>query len=575
MRAFAPLLLAAALAACRSPFSAWDETGPPEDPQKVGVGVHGWPLYERAPGSTGVRTDVLWPVASVITNHDGSVRRADVVYPVFRYASDGAHRRIGVRPLFDVEHDVQDGGEVEDVDLLFPLVKWRTAPDASRFEVRPLWFSGHEGAGHEWTAFFPFGASWHDDAKGTSGWWAGPFAAGGWTNGTRQGHQWAWGLVVHEEDPAKEKEETNFLYGVGQSKRWKDGSSWRFFPLAGGSEDTSARTSKWHVLWPGLVRHAREGDATKDWALPLWYREADADSSTSLVVPVWFAHEDPEGSTRILFPLYGATHEPGLDRRYFGGNLLWLTERPDGGGVDVLFPLFHYGSQGEDWNGWLFPVLWMKEEAGRGHWHVWPLVGKTWDAEKEATGWYGAFPLFGYEEDRDGWNSHLFPVLWLKRSEQREYTHLWPLFGTSRRGDTTTRSVLWPFFRHESGPDGWTTHAPAPLFEMDRQGEEHETRLFPLWRHASKPADGSYHGNLLLFLSRWEGDGKGTSDFNILWRFVHADETPERSVLAVNPFFRHETNARGDEHWSALFGLVARTREAEAVRWRLFWFATF
>jgi hypothetical protein len=509
---------AAALPACHSPIAAWDESGPPEDPQRVGAGVHGWPLYERAPQREGVRTDVLWPLTSVLTDADGGIRHADVVFPVFRYDRDGTRSRLGVRPLFDVETDLTDRGEVEDVDLLFPLVKWRDAPGESRFEVRPLWFSGHEGEEKEWTAFFPFGASWRNPQGG--GWWAGPFAFGGWEKGTTRGTWYGWGLASREEDDAKHAVETNALFGALQRRSWDDGSSWRAFPLAGGSEDASERSSKWHVVWPGLVRHAREGETTTDWALPLWYREAGAASSTSLLVPFWFQHESPESSTKILFPLYGATHERDLDRTYLGGNLLWLTQRPDGGGVDVLFPLLHYSAQGDDWNGWLFPVLWTKQEADRGHWH------------------------------------------------------LWPLFGTSWKGATTKRSVAWPFFTHESAPNGWVARLPAPIVKVDRQGPEHGTTVFPLFDHTSHADTGAYDGDLLLLLSQWESDGKGTSDFRVLWRLLQSTETPERSVVALNPLFRHETNVRGDDHWSALFGLCARTREADDVRWRFLWFVT-
>ena len=35
---------------------------------------------------------------------------------------------------------------------------------------------------------------------------------------------------------------------------------------------------------------------------------------------------------------------------------------------------------------------------------------------------------------------------------------------------------------------------------------------------------------------------------------------------------RHETNARGDTHWSVLFGLLAATTEEDATRWRFLWF---
>ena len=102
--------VAASLSACRSPFAEWEASGPAGDPQKVGVGVHGWPMYERDPTSRGVRTDVLWPLSSIRTSPDGELRRADLLVPIVLVERDGTRRRFGIRPLFDVESDARGVG---------------------------------------------------------------------------------------------------------------------------------------------------------------------------------------------------------------------------------------------------------------------------------------------------------------------------------------------------------------------------------------------------------------------------------------------------------------------------------
>lgn len=562
--------LGATLVACRSPFAEWDESGPPEDPQKIGLGVHGWPLFERDFNRAGVRTDVLWPVSSVRTSPDGELRRASILVPLVLVERDGARSRFGVRPLFDVESDTVGGGEISDVDLLWPFIKWRTEPDAAKFEFRPFWWSGHRGTNEDWTVLFPIGGSWRFDENG--GWFAGPLA-GGWTEeGTS--HWWAaLGLVSHEENSPGTTSATRGLFGVVKSETWDDGGSFRVFPLFDSAHDEGDRTDSWDVVWPGLVHHGTKGDETTDWGFPLWYHRADADSETTVVAPLWLSHESPEGSTKVLFPLYGATHEKDLDRTYWGGNLLVLTDRPDGGAVDVLWPIFHHESRGDSWNTRLFPLLSIDRSGDSGHTHLWPLFGKSWNGDE--TSWSTVFPLFGGSSAPDRWSAHAFPVLWLKRSPSADHTHVWPLFGTWRSGDDRRGwTAAWPLIRYEESADGWEADAPFPLVEIDRRGDDHETAVFPFVKHTSNVKTGAYEGDVLWLLSNWEGDGQGRTDFRFLWRLVQATQTPERSLVALNPFFRHETNARGDDHWSALFGLVARTREAQDVRWRFLWFLT-
>jgi hypothetical protein len=514
----AVLTAALALAACRSPFQEADEGGPPEDPQKVGVGVHGWPLYERAPGSRGVRTDVLWPVASVRTSPDGDLRRADLLVPIVLWQEDGTRSRFGVRPFFDVETDSDPGAEVEDVDLLFPLVKWRSAPGEGRFEVRPVWFRRWKADESDLTLLLPFyGSSWKPDESFEFVW---PL----WGEHRKEEERtdwWASGLVIREEDPSQSLTSTKLLLGAFESAAWDDGERLRAFPLWWSEGDESGDREEWHALWPGLVGTDRRGDDRTSWAVPFWYSHRTAKSSTDVVAPFWYSHEDEDRSTRVVFPFYGRQTEPDFERTFWGGSLFIDTTTKDGGSVDVVWPLFHAGT------------------------------------------------------DAEGWDARVFPVLWLDRNGDEGHTHLWPLFGSSWDGGRTEASVAWPFFTVESGADGWEANLPAPLVSIDRKGKRHETAVFPLLHHEEDVEKGSYEGDVLLLLSNWEGDGEGASDFRILWRLVQATDTGDREVVAVNPLFRRETNARGDLHWSALFGLVARTREEEDVRWRLLWFLTF
>ncbi|MCE9638413.1 MAG: hypothetical protein K8T90_22150 [Planctomycetes bacterium] len=530
---------AVSLGGCRSPFSDWDESGPPADPQKVGAGVHGWPLYERDPGAGGVRTDVLWPMASVRTNDDGTVRRASLLIPIVLWERDGTRERFGIRPLFDVESDSREGGRISDVDLLFPIVKWRDAPDEHVFQIRPIWWSRWKDTTQgrdEYTVLAPFWGTWTNPQGHGS--FVFPLY-GENTHGTDSVRWYAAGLVILDEDEAKSLEGTKLLLGALESTTWNDGSAWRVFPFVWHSEDASKNANETFLLWPGLAGWTRNGDDRTSWAFPVWYHNEDADEKTTLLVPFWYSNEKGEGDaqswTRVLFPIYGSQKEPGLERTFWGGNLYIDTTTADGGATDIVWPIFHTGT------------------------------------------------------DATGWDSRLFPFVWLDRHPDRGHTHVWPLFGHEWNGTKSTSSVAWPFFTLTTASNGWEAWLPAPFVNIDRRGDDHETTVFPLFHHESNASKGTYEGNVLGLVANWEGTGgkapdadavatpanppaKPTSDFRILWRLVQDTETGDRHVFAVNPLFRHETNARGDDHWSALFGLVARTREADDVNWRFLWF---
>ncbi len=500
--------IASALAACRSPFADWEESGPAEDPLKVGEGIHGWPFYERDPNRHGVRTDVLWPMASVRTSEDGELRRADLLVPIVLWEKDGERSRFGIRPFFDIESDRRVGGEVSDVDLLFPLLKWRTAPGASKFELRPILFTGHD-ANSEWTHVAPLwfsGSSTrtrrdvkHEEEYRTlfPFWWSGQELVDGHEQ-RRWNHLWP-------------------FYGAHRDGTRND--TWVAAPLVHHGTDSAEELSEWDVLFP-IFRASSWKDGSRSWLMPVWFHSRDEDDTWTVLFPLWFSHEAEDESLRFLFPVYGRKTGPGdFERTFWGGNLLITTRDGEKSATDVVWPFFHHESKGEDYQ------------------------------------------------------TRLFPVLHVRRETDRSTTHVWPVFGVDRKASSSEYSTVWPFFTYEEWDDGFELNLPAPFVEVKRREHHDDTMVWPLFDHESW-ADGHYEGNLLLLLANWERDKEGKSDFRILWRLVQSTDTGERKVFAVNPLFRKETNARGDLHWSTLFGLVARTREAEDVRWRLLWFLT-
>ena len=135
-------------------------------------------------------------------------------------------------------------------------------------------------------------------------------------------------------------------------------------------------------------------------------------------------------------------------------------------------------------------------------------------------------------------------------------------------------STIWPFFTCRTDAESWAVQAPAPLVKFAGGPDRSEARVWPLLWTESRGSRSS--GDVLLFLSNWKtidaGEPTEEREFRVLWKLFETTAKGGRSTFAINPLFRTETNARGDLHWSCLFGLLARTREGDEVDWRVLWF---
>jgi hypothetical protein len=329
--------------------------------------------------------------------------------------------------------------------------------------------------------------------------------------------------------------------------------------------------SSWLTVFPFWFSEA-DGDSSRVFALPSYYRREEKGEVRDLHLwPFWGMHA--EGTFRrdwTLFPFFSLARDPEKDL------LEW----------DAPFPLVHYGTSRDSSSVRVIPFyvretapgrettvvfpFWARERKGREkEWASW--LGPVWidvrDGKRNSTD--VLWPLFRRERDPKGWSAHLFPVLWLDRhGEGREYTHLWPLYGTSVSGKRREVSTVYPFFTYGRDEDSWSLDAPFPFLGVASRKDGWDARAWPLFavKNRGKTAKGE-----VLIVARWKSSEK-ESDFRVLWKLFERERTAERTKTALNPLFRIETNARGDSHWSVLFGLLAATTENDATRWRILWF---
>ncbi|HEU4395346.1 MAG TPA: hypothetical protein VFS92_07255 [Planctomycetota bacterium] len=497
----AAIAAAVLLAGCRSPFRGLGpETGPPSDPERIGSAIHGWPFVETAWHGTTHRTDVLWPLTTVRESLDGPPPKPDGPLPLLVHGESPGGRRWGIRPLFDVETRTGEGEEVEDVDLLFPIVKWRTEPGSSLFEIRPLLFTKKTGSESR-LLLLPLFAHSEDGERSST-----------------------FVFPSYFRRVAEKEQHTHLwpLWGRRSEGSWT--KDWTLFPFLGWGRDADRSQERWEVDAPfPLVHFGRDGEAARTRILPLLWHESAPGKRTTVAFPFWWSIHRGEDRFDMVFPFHAS----------------WTGEKDSGG-------------------------------------EAWLLNSYIRDRHGDETRTHLFAPLVGWMDAPDRWSAHLFPVLWLDRAPGASSTHLWPLFGHARKGGRTEVSTIYPFFTARWDDDSWRVEAPMPLVEFSASPTRSESRIWPLFwtdRH-----DDRRSGEVGVILARWRSSGgEGTdaeaeSEFRVLLKLFESTSKGGRSTVALNPLFRHETNARGDVHWSCLFGLLARTRERDEVRWRVLWF---
>jgi hypothetical protein len=299
----------------------------------------------------------------------------------------------------------------------------------------------------------------------------------------------------------------------------------------------------------------------KDWSLrgitPLFwdYEERDAGQGGA---------EEVRKRSLLLLPLLIHVRDEDRTVQFYGLDLLVRSVGPDEGSLSVLWPFFHHRWERDSTRIWVFPFFW-----------------RFRDGDPEAGG-----------------GRTLVVLNYLRHQGQQDILHLWPFFGRREDGAYREFSTIWPFFIYGSdgadrrflnlaaplffhakkGADDWGWSVLFPLIAQTRSGTEDHSRFFPLFLHWKDAAADTRHLHILWPLVRsarekdesnfrlllpyitWREKGD-ESDFRVFWKWIYHTRTKDSSTLRVNPFFRTDTNAKGDSYWSVLGGLISHKVE--------------
>ncbi len=463
------LVLAATIAlltvgGCRSPFGA--STPPDPEANRVGRGIHGWPLYESSPHGSGWRTDVVWPAFSSIKTDGDGLNSTEFLIPIFLSENQGERRRVGVlRPLWDLE---TKGDEVYDLDVLWPIFKWKDTPTTAERRVFPFYFTEESDDSGLWHLWPLYGHDW---------------------NGSRD-------------------------------------QKWVLAPLFSHTTNPERNVSTWDAPWP-LIHWGTEGDTRQLRALPfLWHDEAPGEHHT-VVFPFIWDMEDSDSTFRMVFPLFAEYEADDGDHATGIVPPLYISGRDgDEDYTMLLAPFVRWGATPDAWSFHLFPIVWLeREDDGDSTTHIWPLFG--WERNGKKREASTIWPFVRLEWDDDSWELDLpWPLVNVGRSARESNTRIWPLFNHETRlqdfdggyvedaegslllflsnwessadGNSDFR-ILWKLFR-KSHEDGKDTFVVNPLFrhETNDEGDDYWSFLFGMI--ARKQEAGDVNWRFLWFL---------------------------------------------------------------------------
>jgi len=499
---------------------------------EVGRGTNLWPIVEVSYDKDGRETDILWPFFAfdnrieskyyafrpffmIETDPEGKWRSADFLFPIFHTGTTGTRKELALRPLFGSWRDPER--EMVDLDILFPIGWWRKEPGKTWLHVRPIvWYkSVEDGEGEEeerragYFHIFPlYGENRDGDARRL--WFLTPF-------------------FTHWRDKSK------------------DPPDWTF-----------------NAFWP-LFHIGKVGDERTSWFFPFFLSATAPRRHLLAITPLFWDYEqawggDPPSHTSratLVLPFYGYVRtKRERNVHLFGGNLLVLRRRDGEGSVSVTWPLFHHGWDSRGEATWLFPIFWRFSNPAqeRGMFFVWPPFGYRWKKDYREYSTFWPFFLYGTGDDGRRLLSVLPPLLHhsKKGDERWSWNILFPFFCQSRRG-AERHSRFFPFYLwwKDEDADSRHVHILWPLFRRVREGDEMRFRL--LIPYVTYREKGEEH------------------DFRILWKWIRSTRTEDFYTLRLNPFFRRDTNARGDLYWSILGGLFSRKRVGDDVSGKILW----
>ncbi len=441
-------------------------------------------------------------------------------------------------------------------------------------------------------------------------------------------------LVDYELDRTQDSVRFNLFGPILAYEEVGDTSLFALRPLFSVYDNPTEERSAVHGIYP-LVRHSKTRQDENFTILPLYngqtYTDATGkrDSDYMLFPFIWYGDGDePEDKYFAFFPLGGSIHgKLGLDEFNFVLFPAYVDTRyKDRKRIHVCWPFCAVTSEPDAKSDeervqtryWPFYGHYEKPGKFETSFVLWPFytAGRTdLDTDNPSEG-FSFFPFYAEkasahssnhlylvlfqfgQDDRTDYKSAAFPwpFIVFESSDSHFLDRAWPFWNHSKRGDTETHGVAFPFvWWQEQNNDAWTKGSVwvLPLFwthdKRFKDSNRHEsmTKVWPLlgtWHDA----DGSERTEALslfwfedpegfdrdwsplwqLYTARTHPEAGERTDF--LWGFVRLHRDSTQSFTDITPLFGYNSDAEG-EGYTLLQGLFGIRSSAKETTVRLLW----
>jgi hypothetical protein len=400
----------------------------------------------------------------------------------------------------------------------------------------------------------------------------------------------------HEEDPAVEAREDDFLYPLLTCERYGAEYRWQLFQLfsfAGGANPDESKNKRFTIFPIYFQQRSTDPDENYTAVLPFYGHLKNRlfrDEISFVMLPFFVESRKHDVVTENYFyPFFDLRHGDGLH-----GWQLWplvgeehkvVTTSTNGfgdvtviGGHDYFFALWPFYFNHTDGIG---------TDDPQKFWGVFPLYTQLRSPQRDAT--TALWPFFNWIDDREKkyreWEVP-WPVVVIARGEGKTITRVFPLFSQGHNDTYESDFYAWPVYKfnriHTETFEQRRTRILFYLFqnvhEENKELNEHKERinLWPFFIYYREfngnsrlqiiaPVEGILPNNRgvernwspLWSLWRSQDDPKtGAKSRSLLWNLYRCDETP------------------GSKNCSLCFGLFQYHCDGENKKIRLFYVFT-
>ncbi|WP_455379233.1 hypothetical protein [Petrachloros mirabilis] len=349
------------------------------------------------------------------------------------------------------------------------------------------------------------------------------------------------------------------------------------------------------ILWPLGISEVK-GDASYLQILPFYWHAEDPARRYTFVLPLYYDYATQDRGYTHFIPLYSHLWRGDYYNRYFVlGPVAIATydTRWDRKEWDVLFPLFHHGTDPNGSATRLAPFYFAGENRQDGSWyrHVLPLYGQSATPQTDLSYF---FPVYGFVSDHATGETRtsalgLPPIPRVKFPALALYEHtsaptmvsdrLFPLYHYSYNSiEDLSQLDIIVLFRSRMGPT-LTAHRLFPLYYYENDRAKNRAgwavlgyEQFSLAGYGHD-ANSTWHQFVPLYRST-EDHEKSAQNVNVLGvgpvSFFRYWGNPSGSGHRFFPMYLYDHPAADEWHWSALLpgslSLYRHDRVANQVR---------